>query len=226
MKLMRPWFAGLATVLLALAVGAQAPSTKAIGTARGSGKLLTREELRACIGQQKALSTRRPPLEAERAGLERERKELDELQQSLDADRDAIEKLTKSASDLNRRTQELSQQTADFNERAQKFQNAGLTGPTAERQQRPLEREKATLEKTAAALDAERTDLGPRAEQMGKAYAARVAERNQSAVDWNARSARLTQATRSYETDLQDWKIDCEGRSYREDDEKAILSGK
>jgi hypothetical protein len=36
----------------------------------------------------------------------------------------------------------------------------------------------------------------------------------------------LTQSVQTFEVDLENWKIDCEGRSYREDDEKAILSGK
>jgi septal ring factor EnvC (AmiA/AmiB activator) len=226
MKKSQPLATGLTLALLALVVHAQTPGTQSIGTAKGGGKLLTREQLRTCLAQQKDLGTRRPAVEAERSGLERERKELDELQQSLDAEREAIDKLSKTASDLVRRTQELSAQTADFNERVQKFQNAGLTGPTAERQQRTLERDKAALDKAAAELDKERADIGPRADRMSQGYSAHVAARNQAATDWNARNAKLTQVTQAYETDLQNWKIDCEGRSYREDDEKAILSGK
>ena len=65
---------GLALALMALAAAAQAPATKAIGTAKAGGKLLTREELRSCLAQQKETGARRPALEAERAQLDRERR--------------------------------------------------------------------------------------------------------------------------------------------------------
>jgi chromosome segregation ATPase len=197
-----------------------------LGEAKPGGMLLTREELRACLKQKADLAERRPALEADRGKLDRERQELQQIDESLKAERASIEKLTETAADIGKRSKELSAQTTDFNERAAKFANTSLSGPTAERQRNSLDRERIALDKSAQALEAERAALGPAAEQKVKAFDARVAAREQSASGWNARNAKLTQATQTYEVDLQNWSSDCSGRSYREDDEKAILSGK
>jgi predicted RNase H-like nuclease (RuvC/YqgF family) len=196
-----------------------------LGAPKG-GALLGFDALRACLNQQKDLSARRPGLEAERDKLAREKQELLQIDASLKVERANIEKLTASAADVNRRSKELAQQTADYNERAARFQSANLSGPTADRQRNALQREKAALDKNVEAFEAERGALGPKAEQAAKSYDARVASRDQSASDWNSRSATLNQQTQAYDVDLQNWKIDCEGRSYREDDEKLIQSGK
>lgn len=197
-----------------------------LGDAKPGGRLLTREELRACLKQKTELAERRPALEAERSQLDRERQELLQIDESLKAERAAIEKLAETATDIGRRGKELSAQTADFNERAARFQSANVSGPTAERQRNSLERDRIALDKSAQALEAERAAFVPAAEQKAKAFDARVASRERAASDWNARNAKLTKTAQSYEIDSQNWSSDCSGRSYREDDEKAILSGK
>jgi predicted nucleic acid-binding Zn-ribbon protein len=220
---------GAAALCLAAAGHAQtapAGKTATLGEPRSDGKLLSREELRACLAQQKELGLRKPKLEAERAGLERERTELQQIDESLKTDRAAIEKLTETAANLGKRRKELSQQLADYNERVQKFQNSGSSGPTADRQRRSLENEKATLDKDTAALEAQTASVGPDSERMAKAYDARAGVRDKAAADWNSRSAALARSFQSYETDLETWKADCSGRRYREDDEKAIEAGK
>jgi predicted nucleic acid-binding Zn-ribbon protein len=197
-----------------------------LGNPKAGGRLLAREELRQCLRQQSDLAARKPPLEAERAGLDRERQQLLQADESLKADRAAIERLVEAATGLDKRLQELSAQVGDFNERVAKFQDSGRSGAMAERQRNELEREKTALDSRGKALEAERAALRPGAEQAVKSYDARAAARERAAADWNLRNASLTQTLQTYELELQNWKIDCEGRSYREDDEKAILSGK
>jgi chromosome segregation ATPase len=226
MKKPYPCVAGLAVALMALAAGAQTPATKAIGTAKAGGKLLTREELRSCLAQQKDLGARRPVLQAERAQLDRERQELQQIDESLKADEAAMQKLTQSADDISRRTKELQQQIADYNDRAAKFQMAQPTGPTGDRQRRALDNDKAAIDKATAQLEADRAAIGPNAEQMAKTYKARADTRNQAAEAWNTRNRELTRNVLALDADQETFKADCEGRSYREDDEKAIQSGK
>jgi chromosome segregation ATPase len=226
MKKLPACVVGLALALMTFAAAAQASVTKAIGAVKAGGKLLTREELRNCLAQQKEFGTRRPALESERAQLDRERQELQQIDESLKAERASIEKLAESAAEIDKRSKALSAQTADFNERVSKFDNANLSGPTAERQRRSFDRERAELDRSVKTLEADRAALGPAAEQKARAFDARLAAREQAAGDWNARNAKLGQSVQAFEIDLQTWKIGCEGRSYREDDEKAILSGK
>jgi predicted nucleic acid-binding Zn-ribbon protein len=213
-------FAGLAGGAFA-----QGAATKSIGTAKG-GKLLTFDELRACLAQQKDLGARKPRLEGERAALEKERDELQKIDQSLKADEAAMQKLAQQAEDITKRTKELQQQINDYNDKSAQMQNAPLSGPMADRQRRNLQSEKAAIDRATAQLEADRAALGPDAEQKAKTYQARAETRNRAVDDWNARNQNLAKQTQAYETDLQTWKIDCEGRSYREDDEKLIQSGK
>ncbi|HMO48236.1 MAG TPA: hypothetical protein PKB14_19700 [Rubrivivax sp.] len=215
----------LPPVLLAVfALGAVA-QTKSLGAAKGGG-MLSREQLRACLKQQQELAARKPPLQAARGQLEREREQLDGGEAALNAGREALDKLQESAAGLNRRTQQLSQQIADFNERVRKTQGVGLSGPAQERQQQALDREKAALDKAAKQLDDERSQLGTQAEQAGRAYNDKVEQRNRAGADWNARNAQFKREWQAFDGELQDWRSGCEGRSYREDDERAILSGR
>jgi predicted nucleic acid-binding Zn-ribbon protein len=218
--------AGLVFALLASTVAAQVTGTKAMGTPKAGGKLLNREELRACLAQQKELGARRQALESERAQLDRQRAELQQVDAALKNERESIEKLAQSAAEFGKRSKALSAQTADFNERVARFETANLSGPTAERQRRSLDRERVELDKSAQALESERAALGPSAEQKAKAFDARLAARDQAASDWNARNTQLARSVQNFEVDLENWKIDCEGRSYREDDEKALQDGK
>jgi hypothetical protein len=221
---------GLALLCLTATVPAQTPAaagkTATLGNARAGAKLLTREELRTCLKQKTDLAARKPPLEAERASLDRERAELQQIDDSLKSDRAAMDRMAESAASITKRSKELSAQVADFNERVASFQNSGRSGPTADRQQREFEREKKTLDSSAAALDSERAALGPNAEQSVKAYNARLATREQAATDWNARNGKLAKSAQDLDIELENWKADCEGRPYREDDEKAIQAGK
>jgi predicted nucleic acid-binding Zn-ribbon protein len=224
--MMRPRLLALACALyLANPAAAQSGATKSLGGAMGSGKLLTREQLRICLAQQKDLAARKGPLEAGRARLERERKSLDEGAASLDALRAEIDRFRTEADDIRRRGTELAQKIADFNERARKIQEPAAAGPMAERQRQSLEREKAALDKASKDLESDRAGLAARAEPAAKAYNEQLEQRNRVAADWNASRTQFSRGAQAYESELADWKTDCEGRPYREDDEKAILSG-
>jgi predicted nucleic acid-binding Zn-ribbon protein len=225
MKTLAKLLIPLLLVALAPAASAQGAGNKSIGTAKG-GKLLSREELRACLAQQKDLAARKPELESERSALDRERDELTKIDESLKGDEAAMQKLAQSAEDIARRTTALQQQIADYNDRAAKFQTAQPSGPTGDRQRRALDNDKAAIDKATAQLEADRAAIGPNAEQMAKTYRARADTRNQAAEAWNMRNRELTRKAQALELDQESFKADCEGKSYREDDEKAILSGK
>jgi predicted nucleic acid-binding Zn-ribbon protein len=172
------------------------------------------------------LAARKPGLESERSALDRERDELTKIDELLKANEAAMQKLAQSAEDISQRTKALQQQIADYNDRAAKFQAAQPSGPTGDRQRRALDNDKAAIDKATAQLEADRAAIGPNAEQMTKTYRARADTRNQAAEAWNARNRELTRKAQALELDQESFKADCEGKSYREDDEKAILSGK
>jgi len=218
---------GAVALLAASAVPAQdSAKTATLGTARPGAKLLTYNELELCLKQRDDLGRRRPQLDAERTKLEGERKELLQIDESLQAERAKMDKLQETAADITRRSKELEQQVVEFNERVAKFDAAPPSGPTGDRQRRNLERDRATLDKARSELEAERAALGPNAEQLVKTYQARVEQRNLAADDMNKRNAALGKTFDAYESERAAWQADCEGRPYREDDEKAIRAGK
>jgi len=226
---LNPLLLGIAALCIACASQAQAPpggKVSSLGTAKVGGKLLTRDELRACLKQQADRAALKPQLESERTSLDRERQELLQIDESIKTERTALDRLEASAASINTRSKELSAQVTDFNERVAKFQDSGRSGPTADRQRANFEREQKALDASSKELEAERAALGPSADQAVKTYNARIAAREKAASDWNARNAKLTRAVQDIEIDQVNWKADCEGRSFREDDEKAILSGK
>lgn len=220
---------GMAALCMLPASQAQTPpggKVSSLGTAKAGIKLLTRDELRTCLKLQSDRIALKPQLEGERTRLDRERQELLQIDESIKADRAAIDRIEASAASISARSKELSAQVSDFNERVAKFQESGRSGPTADRQRSNFEREQKALDAGTKTLEAERAALGPSAEQAVKTYSDRVASREQAAADWNARNAKLTQAIQRLEVEQENWAADCSGRSYREDDEKAILSGK
>lgn len=218
---------GSAVLLAASAALAQDNAgTATLGTARAGATLLSYDELAQCLKQRDELGRRRPQLEAERTGLERERSELQQLDESLKTERAEVDRLGQVAADINRRAKVLDQQVVEFNERVAKFDAAPPTGPAGERERRSLERERAALDKAASELQAERAALGPDAEQRVKAYQARVMRRDAAAAEWNSRNASLVRTVNAYQSELATWQADCEGRRYREDDEKAIKAAK
>jgi chromosome segregation ATPase len=191
-----------------------------------SGKVMSREELRACLKQQSELAKRQPEINQQQAALKREREELSQIDQTLKAERASFDQTSKAVAEINERTKALSAKVDDFNTRYAAFQQAGRTGQTAERQRREFDEEQKALQAESETLQADRGTVTPVSEQALKTYNARAASQGQAAGEWNARQAELARVAQSYETDRENWTLDCADRPYREDDEIAIKAGK
>jgi hypothetical protein len=59
-----------------------------------------------------------------------------------------------------------------------------------------------------------------------KSFNAKAAALEQKVGDWNDRNSRLNADVEKTKTERETWSTECGDRRYREDDEKAILSGK
>lgn len=226
----RRFVALLAAAALTLAVGG-APAqgggkVSSLGGGQSHGKLLSYDELAACLKEQAELAPRREKIEAERARLDSERQQLLQLDESLKAERAKLDQVQQAVASINQRTQEQAKKIADFNERNAKLNSSTAGGPLADRERADLQREREQIEAEGKALDADRSALSSNTEQQLKAFNARVTARDQAASDWNARNAAATKAAQEYEADREVWAGDCAGRPYREDDEKDIRKGK
>ncbi len=216
-----------AAQVTAQATSAETGKMSSLGKkAAPSGKPMSREELRACLNQQADLARRRPELNEQQARLKSEREELLQIEQTLKTERAAFDQTSKAVADINERTKALSAKVDDFNTRYADFQKANRTGQSADRQRREFENEQKALQAESEKLQAERGTVTPVSEQALKTYNARASSQAQAASEWNTRQADLTQVAQKYETDRENWTLDCADRPYREDDENAIKAGK
>ena len=125
-----------------LTVATVAPSLalaqKSLGAGTGSGPIMTRDELRECIKQQKALGDAVATYEKEKADLEAERVEILKTKQAVDAQTGSVKADVMQVNEVNARAQALSKRVSEWNESWQAFEKADRSGPMAERERRRL----------------------------------------------------------------------------------------
>lgn len=205
---------------------AQADGTRTLGgSTKAGGKIMTRDELRACMKQQDELEAQRKSLESRRVTLNQER-------DAIQAENEAIKSQQAGVRDRNARVKEYNDRLNSFAERVDAYNKAmeeiaeAKPGPFADRKRRELDKEKAELQKIDAANKAEGETLKAGLEGEVAAINARVESQSKRATDWNARNKALDDEANAYEDKRVDWKLNCGDRRYREDDEKAIRAGK
>lgn len=239
-----PRAAVLAFSLAALAAAAQTPApkpppkpqggtaakpadapTRSLGGGTGSGKILTRDELRACMKQQESLAGRRTEVEAARAPIDRDKDALVVEQDALKGEREKVEAARKAVSELNTRYKAYADRVEAWNTRAKAVQGSSA-GMQAERERAWLDNERAELQKLQGSLESERKTVSDNAQATVNTFNARAQALDQKVADWNRRNAEHTERVAALNRERETWITDCAERRYREDDEIAIREGK
>jgi len=197
--------------------------TLSLGGGTGSGKLLTRDELRTCLANQDTLAKRRADVEAARGPLDKEKEDLVKEQEALKGEREKVDAARQAVAELNARYKEHADKVQKWNERAKAAQEA--SGKAAEKERDALDRERVDLQRNQAALEADRAKLGDGAQQAVNAFNTRAQALDQKVADWNQRNAALSELAQAVNRDRDTWTADCADRRYREDDEAAIRKG-
>lgn len=208
------------------AASAPAEKTGTLGTtAAKGGRLMTRDELRACMNRQTTINRDRDAIDSQQAQLSEARKALTsdadestalkaEITQALAAVRGAEVKVRENNAaiqDWNRRLQELEEATGVRN---------------LERRKLDLMDEQKELRAKSIAAGAELNEKGSAYEALVKRFNARAADRDAKVQAWNKRNAELSEASRRLADERESWAADCAGRRFREEDEQAIQAGK
>ena len=199
--------------------------TVAIGNGTGSGPVLTREELRACLKQEADVRSRLPESDARRVALDKERAGFSAEQEALKADRAALAD-TRDVEALRARIAAFTTKADDVNKRVAEFELAQRTGPQAERLKSLLARERLELDAERKALEADAETTNAAGKDRIAAFNTRVAAIDARVADWNVRNNQLNKDAQALEDDRLAWIDACQNRRYREDDETAIRSGK
>jgi chromosome segregation ATPase len=205
-------------------------ATKSFGGSKPGGKLLTRDELRACMKMQADMKSGGATLERDKAELQREKAELQQAGEALKADKDTLERTrTEATAAFKAKADAHAQRISDFNAK-----NAELTemekkesrGNRADRMRRDMEKEHADLKKADEVLRTEMDALNRSNADGANALNARVAAHEQKVREWNERNDAFTTRVNSRQSVDDRWMANCADRRYDELDEIAIEQGR
>jgi hypothetical protein len=187
--------------------------TKSLGTGRGGGPILTRDELRACMNQQASIRTRLADIDAQREQLDKDKQAIAADQDSIRAEHAAIKA--------------FQQEVADFNARMKAFNAKPPEGDEGEKLRQQLKAEQEELKNEEQALQAKKTELKSN-DQAGrvKAFNDKATALGARIDDWNERNKAWNERAKAIDDERSGWVTACADRRYREDDEIAIKNGK
>jgi chromosome segregation ATPase len=231
--------------LIALALGwplahAQAPakpatppaaaSTKSLGSGQASGKLMTREELRACLKTQTELRSRRPELERERAELDREKGELQQAGEAIRVERESFASgRSETVAAFNAKAAAHGERINALNARAAtlaELEKQRNKRDEAQRLRQELEAERQELLRNEEALKLEAATVNRMNADTTNEFNARAAAHDQKVQAWNERNRAAAERAGAWQADNERWNGECANRRYLEDDEIAIQRGK
>ncbi|MEK8032681.1 hypothetical protein AACH06_17820 [Ideonella sp. DXS29W] len=218
----------LAAVLFAtVQVPALAQSdSKTLTGKTGTGKVMTRDELRACMKQQAELATRKTDLEARQTKVNAERDEIQKETDAIKAEQAALSSRKGDVDALNAKMNAFSAKVKDLQARQDELEKSGRSGPSAERERRKMEKEAAEIKKEEAELNAESEKFRSGSNDAVDKLNARVDAQQKLAQSWNDRNKALAKEQQAHEDDRIAWLDNCGNRRFKEDDEKAIKAGK
>lgn len=200
-------------------------TTKTLGgKAVPGGKMLTRDELRACMKRLDDVNAAGKDLQPRRAALDAEREELLKSGEALKAMKADVEAKLAAVRAWQERMRAHAVEIEAFNRKTKAVEEA----PRNQREElsKALETDRDSLNKVRASLVDDEARLVPAYETSVRSYNERALARDAVVNDWNLRNKALNDASTKAENDRTDWLNECANRPYREDDEIAIKAGK
>ena len=216
----------------ALAAKTSAKDVKALpstdeGKRRGKGdRIMTRDELRACMTLKDSNERNTVELERRRAAMDKERAELANAPDSGAAIRAAVDEKLKAVQQADAAFGEHAKAIEDWNERMADFEKRAKDMRNADRRRQVLKQEQFALKVNGEKLQAERDAKVAAYEASVKEANEKINQGGERNNDWNKRNDQLT----GDEQDLLDarrkWASECADRRFREEDEIAIKARK
>ncbi len=201
------------------------PAGKTLGgKAPAGGKLMTRDELRNCLGRLDDFNARVKDIEAQGQALERERLELKAAGDGLLAEHANLERQLAVVREWESRMRAYAVDVESFNRRNVEAQAAPRI--QQEKLAKDLTTERDRLEMVRATLAADEARLVLPYKSAATSYNERALARDAKGADWNARNAASVDASVKQQEDRALWLKECANRPYLEDDEAAIKAGK
>ncbi len=206
------------------AAPAKPAAPRTLGGKAPVGKMLTRDELRACLKRLDDVNAGSKDLDARRAALDKEKDELTRSGDALKAERADVETKLAAVREWEQRMRAHGAEIEAFNQRLKAAENA----PAKQREAlaKELEAERERLTKARVPLADEEARLVPAYQSAVKGYNEKAQARDAQVADWNARNKSFNEAAGKHDEERSSWLAECANRPYREEDEIAIKRGK
>ncbi|MEK8032684.1 hypothetical protein AACH06_17835 [Ideonella sp. DXS29W] len=218
-----------ALALLALLAGpswAQSGAKTLGGGAAAKGTMLTRDELRACLKEQRAQTARVAELEQRRAEIAAEADAVRQQKEAVQAERDAFAAMAAQVQAFKEKVKAHGERVAVYNQRLKEFQDDPPRGVDAERQRGQLEAEGAAVAQADAAIKAEAAQWSAKVEPARAALTEHTQAQQAAANAAIEHNRVFNEAVQAQDEQIAAWKQRCGNRPYKEADEKAIRAEK
>jgi small-conductance mechanosensitive channel len=192
----------------------------------GGKKIMSREELRACLKRNDDLKARSKDLDDQATAINAERPQIEQTLEAIRAERASLEARATRIREFQPKMVAYGQKVETFNRLMGELSGKTRMTTSEGRQLEELRKQIPALEAERKALNAEREQLLEGYEDAIKAFAVKAKAAEDRAAEWNQRKTRHTQDGEDMTAASADWRRDCADRPYREDDEKAIRAGK
>lgn len=206
------------------AVTAQTPSADLSmkGGSQGTGKVLSFNDLEACIKQQMSLQERRPGIEQRQKEAEAERAAVEKENEALQAEKANLSGNERIVA-FKAKMDAFNTRVNAYTERMDTYNNAkDKSSMSMVRLSKELEKEAKALKAEEAVNKTESEAINAESEKSVAAFNARAKANAELATAWNAKQPKLIEEADAYEQDRDEWRQNCANRRFREDDDKMI----
>lgn len=197
------------------------------GKRRGKGdRVMTKDELRACMTLKSDNERNTVDIDRRRVALDKERAELANAPDSSAAIRAAVDEKLKAVQQADAAYGENAKAIQDWNARMTDFEARAKDMRNADRRRQVLKQEQLALKASEEKLLAERNAKVALYEASVKEANDKIAQGGDRNSDWNKRNDKLTGEEQDLLDSRRKWSSECGDRRFREDDETAIKAGK
>jgi len=192
----------------------------------GGKKVMTRDELRACLRRNDELKVRVQDLDDQATAINAQRPEIEQGLEAIRAERATLEARAVRIREFQPKMAAYGQKVEAFNRRMGELGGKSRLTTSEGRELDAMRKQIPELEAERKALNEERERLLDGYEDSIKAFAAKAKAAEERAAEWNRRKSQHAQDNEDLTAASSDWRRDCADRPYREDDEKAIRAGR
>lgn len=204
----------------------EAAGANKAASVKSSDRLMSREELRACMKLKSEIDTRRADIAKRGEALKEEKLTLSQPSPAFVEARARVEEQLERVKEADNAVRDQAQRVQDWNDRMAEFEANKKEMRNADRRANVLKQERIDLQAEAKRLGEVRAEQVARYESLVAAANALRGGQGSRVEEWNKRNDALA-AEEDEIIDLRaNYAADCANRRFREDDEAAIKAGK